>query len=276
MELLIIVVLSLLLVLLVAVTTGALRIALGLAFILFFPGYTLIAALFPRKVGHEGIERLALSFGLSIAVASLIGLALNYTPWGIRLYPILISLLFFIVVMAAIAWYRRRKLPPQERFTPRLGFTLPSLIHFWTGQARWDKILIVLLALAILSAIGTLSYVISEPKPGERFTEFYILEGKSENYPRVVTLGQSVNVTLGIMNRQHEATAYKIKITIDGESIGEIGPVNLNHEEKWEQVVTFNPAQAGANQKVDFLLYKGTSGELYRTLHFWLDVKEVR
>src|SRR3972149_42796 len=68
------------------------RIILGLPFVLFFPGYALMAALFPRKDDIDPIERVALSLGLSIAVVPLIGLALNYSPWGIRLDPILASL----------------------------------------------------------------------------------------------------------------------------------------------------------------------------------------
>ena len=65
-------------------TSGVARIVLGLPFVLFFPGYVLNLALFPRKEGMGGIERAALSFGLSIAAIPLIGLTLNYTPWGIR------------------------------------------------------------------------------------------------------------------------------------------------------------------------------------------------
>jgi uncharacterized membrane protein len=33
--------------------------------VLFLPGYALIAALFPRKDDLDGIERIALSFGLT-------------------------------------------------------------------------------------------------------------------------------------------------------------------------------------------------------------------
>ncbi|HOS68323.1 MAG TPA: DUF1616 domain-containing protein, partial [Methanoculleus sp.] len=84
-----------------------LRILFGVAMVLFIPGYALIAALFPARGDLDGIERVALSFGLSIAVVPLIGLALNYTPWGIRLDPILASLTLFTLAMTAAAWYRR-------------------------------------------------------------------------------------------------------------------------------------------------------------------------
>ncbi|MCD6456429.1 MAG: DUF1616 domain-containing protein [Methanophagales archaeon] len=63
------------------------RIILGLPLVLFLPGYSLIAALFPRKDDLDAIEQIALSFGLSIAITPLLGLALNYTPFGIRLTP---------------------------------------------------------------------------------------------------------------------------------------------------------------------------------------------
>ncbi|MFP3976163.1 MAG: DUF1616 domain-containing protein, partial [Dehalococcoidia bacterium] len=81
-DILLIAVLSLILIPLALLASGPARIVLGILFVLFFPGYMLIAALFPRKESLDGIERVALSFGLSIAVVPLIGLVLNYTPWG--------------------------------------------------------------------------------------------------------------------------------------------------------------------------------------------------
>ena len=45
-----------------------LRILLGGPFVLFFPGYTMVAALFPGRDDLEGLERLGLSLGLSIAI----------------------------------------------------------------------------------------------------------------------------------------------------------------------------------------------------------------
>ncbi len=53
------------------------RILFGLPVVLFLPGYSLITALFPGKDDLDGIERIALSFGLSIAITPLLGLALK-------------------------------------------------------------------------------------------------------------------------------------------------------------------------------------------------------
>ena len=61
------------------------RTVLGLFLVLFLPGYAIIASLFPKQDDLDGIERLALSFGLSIAVTPLIGLLLNYTSYGIKI-----------------------------------------------------------------------------------------------------------------------------------------------------------------------------------------------
>src|SRR4030042_524833 len=95
---------------------NAVRQVLGLIFVLFLPGYAASAALFPENDQIDGIERVALSFGLSIAIVPLIGLALNFTPWGIRLDPILASVSGFIIGAALVGWYRRMRLPEDGRF----------------------------------------------------------------------------------------------------------------------------------------------------------------
>ena len=49
----------------VAFTTELLRIGLKLLFAIFFPAYTLLPALSPKRDDLGGVERLALTFGLS-------------------------------------------------------------------------------------------------------------------------------------------------------------------------------------------------------------------
>jgi len=276
LELLIIVGLSLLLVPVVVFTSGVLRIGLGLLFVLFFPGYTLIAALFPRKGSMTSMERVFLSFGLSIAVVPLIGLVLNYTPFGIRLEPILLSVLGFILAMAGLALYRRRRLLLEERFEVNFKGGLSHLALGWRGQGPWDRVLTVVLGLVIVSAIGTLVYVIQTPKVGERFTQFMILGlgGKMEDYPRQVMLGREAGVIVEITNQEHEPTVYHLQIEIDGQKVEEVGPIALEHGKKWQQEVTFTPIRAGPDQKVEFQLYRGEESEPYHVLHLWIDVEE--
>lgn len=138
------------------------------------------------------------------------------------------------------------------------------------------RALTLLLILSIAGAIGALVFVIANPKAEERFTEFYILglEGKAEYYPWDLTLGEEGRVILGVVNREHEATEYRVEIAIDGETVQEIGAIILDHEEKWEQEASFAPTRAGPDQKVEFLLYRGTDTEVYQDLHLWVDVSE--
>ena len=93
-----------------------LRNALGIIFVLWLPGYTFIKALFPTHVpiktsteNLDTIERIALSLGMSIALVPIIGLLLNYTPWGIRLTPIVLSLLALTLVFATTAIIREHQ-----------------------------------------------------------------------------------------------------------------------------------------------------------------------
>ena len=94
------------------------RWVLGSLFVLFIPGYVAVEALFPKGRELDGIERLALSVGLSLALVPLVGLLLNYTPWGIRLDPIMISLTTLTIGLALIAFGRRFRLSV-ERFELR-------------------------------------------------------------------------------------------------------------------------------------------------------------
>ena len=265
---------ALLFIIITFLPNDVLRIVVGLPVVLFFPGFALLAALFPRKESLNDIERVALSFGLSIVVVPLIGLALNYTPWGIRLYPILISLFIFIFTMSVIGWFRNRKLLEEERIALHLNLKFPSLFHLWSSQSLRDKIITVVLAIFVIGAIGTLVYIIRQPRNVEKFTEFYILNdaGKVENYPGTIIAGQSAKVILGVINHENEATPYRIEITLGGKNVRRIEPFTLNAEQKQEQEITITPAETGERQKLVFLLYKDDSPDEFETLQLWIDV----
>jgi len=189
------------------------RIILGLPFILFFPGYALIGTLFPERSSLDLIERIALSFGVSIAVVPLIGFGLNYTPLGIRLVPILGSVIIFNVVFSALAmWRRTNSAEPFQPFDPKALYATTK--SRFNAEARVDKALTIVLVIAILSSVIALVYVVSFPREGESFSEFYVLGpgGKASGYPQNITVNQSAPVILGIANHEHRTVNYTVEV----------------------------------------------------------------
>jgi len=74
----------------------------GSIFVLLMPGYALIRALYPAK-RLDGIERIGLSIGMSIALVCLDAFLLNFSPWKITVLSLVLSLSAFITIFATIA-----------------------------------------------------------------------------------------------------------------------------------------------------------------------------
>lgn len=270
--LLILIIINIIAVPVVIFTTGPGRIILGIILVVFLPGYALTSAIFPKKNDIDAIERLALSFGLSIAIVPLIGLILNYTPYGIKLYPVTITISTFVIVTSAIGYLRQQKLPPDERFHVTIKnnlFTSPS-----TGKL--DKALSACLLITIVTALGCLAYTLAQPKQGERYTEFYIVgtAGKAEGYPQQIALGESANIVIGIINHENQIANYRVIIKVDGVENTEINMGALNSEEKLERQISFTPKAIGKRQKIEFQLYLNNESKPYfdDPLHLYIDV----
>jgi uncharacterized membrane protein len=259
-----------------------LRNLLGLPLVLFLPGYALIAALFPAKSDLDGIERTALSFGLSIAVVPLIGLGLNYTPWGIRLLPILISLSVFTFFMCGLAYLRRTTLLETEAFEVPFMKTVLSFKAeiLKKPDSKLDKALTIFLILSILLSVATLIYVVITPKEGERFTEFYILgpDGKADNYSTKYVLGESSTVIVGVVNHEYMPVNYTMEIRLENRSLPEnLQKITLANNETWEKPVAITPPFEGKNMKLEFLLFKESNMSApYRDLNLWIDVNTTK
>ena len=282
--------------------TSPVRVLLVLPMILFWPGYCLIASLFPQESDIDLLERFALSFGLSIAVVPLIGLRLNFTPWGIRLEPVVVSLALFTIAMIFIAHYRRALLPPEDRF--RIPFaesadTIRNAVFSHSGS-RVDRILNVILILAILTAILTTVYVIAVPKQGERFTEFYILgeDQKAAGYPDRISVGENYPLYIGVGNHEYRTVGYTIEtwglvMEPDSTNTSRIlamdplwqHPLTLAHNETTLVPYDLSLTQEGYT-RVEFLLFNETVPDpsvngmdrinaSYRDLHLWVTVRAL-
>ncbi len=252
------------------------RTILGIPVVLFIPGYVLIAVLFPKKADLEAVERIALSFGLSIAVVPLLGLLLNFT-FGIRLIPILLTLCLYSIALVFAAAYRREKLPEDERFSVpfhRIYELIDSEIN--TPESRTDKILTIILISSIVLAAGMVYFVITTPKIGERFTEFYILDpsGKAENYPTNLKYSSPAEILAGVVNHEYNPVSYTVQVALDKIVLSDTRFM-LAHNETWENNITFVPDKEGNDLKLELWLFKDNNFTTpYRALHLWVNVKE--
>ncbi len=270
----------------VVVTTASLfAIGVGNLFaillVLFVPGYVLVAALFPNGQEIDWVERVALSFGLSIAVVPLLGLLLNFTPWGIRFAPILTTIALFSIGVGYAAYRRRMLLPPERRLSFTVDLPPPGSMEY----GGLDKVLSVALAASIVAAMGVLAYVATRPEIGERFTEFYILGpgGNASGYPTNLTPTEPATLIIGIINHEAAAVNYSVRVDLVGVNAAFNTSCNCNQTQEvnrtsiswlnqslddnqnWTHRYTFWINATGL-WKLQFLLFKGgilTTPELH-------------
>ncbi|HET7323906.1 MAG TPA: DUF1616 domain-containing protein [Halococcus sp.] len=302
------------------VSETPIRIVLGLPFVLFLPGYAFIAALFPergtlpeeqtsteegtttrfsdfRRGSIDGIERTALSFGLSIAITPLIGLVLNFTPLGIRLEPIVLGIGGFTLVATSVAAVRREALPPEERFrVPFERWYASVRAELFEPATRADRLLNVVLVVSLLLAVSSVTYAVAVPKSGETFTEFYLLTENetgalvAADYPTNFTEGERKSLVVGINNHEQQTVTYsvvvelqRVRMTNNSTTVLERNLLHrfntrLRENETWTRKHTVSPSITGSHLRLVYLLYRGdpparpTTENAYRETHLWVNV----
>ncbi len=256
--------------------------------VIFFPGYVLVAALFPDNEEIDWIVRIALSFGLSIAVVPLIGLLLNFTPFGIRLVPIVVSILIFTEGLSLLAYRRRMRLPVEKRLSATLEIRAPK----WGEYSNLDKVLTGVLVASIIFAASVLVFVVTTPRPGEKFTELGILGpgGLLTDFPTDLNVSEEGTVILLVRNHEFEAVDYTLRVDLvevmwvwnasseRNESV-ELNrrPMDwfnftLEHDENWTQSYTFAIDAAGSWQVQPLLFRDGDLSASYKRVHMFVTV----
>lgn len=250
---------------------GLLRVALGVPFVLFYPGYCLQWACFAARDDLDNPQRLALSVGLSVAAIPPVALLLDKLPWGIRTWPIMLSLLVVILAAGSVALVRRWRMPAEARPTFAIVVDVPG---WWADQDRTNRILFTVFGLAVLTAFASAAALLILPKPGERFTEFYMLgpAGLAESYPRQAAPGQPVTVTVGITNREGVPATYLVRVGAAGWLMAISPVVSLQPGATWEQPITFTLPAAGDDQQVDFVLQRDGQPAIYRQLRLFINI----
>jgi uncharacterized membrane protein len=283
--------------------TTPLVMILALPVVLFAPGYCIVAALYPKDHDIQLIERIALSFGLSIVVVPLIGYGLNFTPWGIRLDPLVTALCLFMLVMIGIAYYRRSQIPLTERFSVPFsdiaGAGKKEL--FPAAAGRTDRILGVILSVVILAAFITTIFVFTIPKGEEQYTEFYLLDENrtSTLYPNLSVIGLDYPMYVGVGNHESRNITYTIETWMMRTEFNNVTNATrvITMDPKDRLTITLAPNEKkiipynlSVNRndytRVDFLLFNESVpgfdvtgsdriNASYRNLHLWVIEKPV-
>ncbi len=210
-----------------------LRAVLAAPMVLFAPGYAISAAAAGgRRVNWP--ERLLLSLGLSIMVVILGGLALNLTPWKLRVDTWVVFLAGLTLVACVIALVRRHHAPAAPREAA------PSV------NIRLGQVLIV--GLAVVVAAGAIG-VARTPLPGrdiQGYTLLWALPGEGEN---------ACTIRYGMTSGELTSTAYRLEILRNSQPF-QIWPViTLAPGDKWEQSVQVPPDLTGKSVLVNTVLY---------------------
>lgn len=301
-----------------AVRGSVLGVLLGVPLVGFLPGYSVVATLFPGRKGDpedrgaefrprmgpgrlegnvSGLERVVLSFFLSIGLTILLGVLLSFTPWGIRRVPLLVTIDCVTLAMTAVAVFWRWNLPPDQRF--HISF------RDWYDQGRsWlassdsrtDAVLTGLLVVSILFAFGSVAYASGVSTDGEEFTEFYIVNDDSSgqsgavDYPTNLTVGERESLSVGIGNHEGERKRYTVIVRLQmGDSVD--GQFNVSQQRRlgaFEVEVppgerrlhnhSVEPSFAGVRFRIQYLLYKDgipenpSARNAYRDVHLWVNV----
>lgn len=140
---------------------------------------------------------------------------------------------------------------------------------------KFDKTISLILLILLAVAIAGVVYITVNPKSGEKFTEFYILgqNGKAGDYPTNLTIGQTGNLTVGIVNHEQNTTSYDLLIILNGTQLTN-QTFTLNKNQTQEIPFSFTTNQTGTNQKMEFQLYKLPNyTDVYRSLNLYINVK---
>ena len=299
------------------------RAAIGLVFVLILPGYAVIAALFP-EAGHsptaddqstllnrgtdsggrgiDAVERVSLSFALSIAIVALLVIGVSLSPVGITVQSTMVTISLFTLIVSAVAGIRRMRLPVAERFRVPIRRALASgSAAVFRTDSRAEAILNVALAVAIVLAMGTLTFAVLAPPSGEQFSEFYVVtENESgdltaANYPELLITNAPTQFHVGIENYEQRTVSYTVVVQlqrIDGganESVVtsrvELDRFSrtLGHNETSivSRNLTAPERETGENFRLTFLLYldsvpdQPTAETATNSLHLWVDVDTI-
>jgi uncharacterized membrane protein len=136
-----------------------------------------------------------------------------------------------------------------------------------------DRTISALIIIIIIIGIIGVFYISLHPIEAGNYTEFYLLgeNGKASNYPTNLTIGQTGNLTIGVVNHENSPSNYQIKILQDNQIL-KMENITLKNNEKIELPFEFTAKTLGQH-KIVFNLYKLPDvNNTYRSLFLQVNV----
>lgn len=284
------------------------RAALGIPLLFLVPGYVTVAAAFPRArsaspnrtgaLGQireiSGIERAALSFGLSFALLPLLGLAIAVSPWQFGTTTHVAAVGCYALAVATVATWRRHRVPSADRYRWRVSDAVASARTAVTGKSGLETGLNLLVIVGLVAATGAVGYALAAPQDGEQFSTVSVLtetetgERVAGNYPTDLdTTGDRPLVT-AVENHEGERTRYELVVAVEridtsGEPLRVTERVVLHRAVEtvpdggtWYYRHDLRPVLEGGNLRVSYLLYEGeapatpTPANASQHAYFWV------
>lgn len=244
-----------------------LRVILGFIFVLFVPGFSIQAALFPKQGQLDTLERLVLSGMLSIAFLPIVAYFIEYSI-GVGTRQILFAELTLIFFTLMISIYTQRRISYDERFVITLGLDTRWI---WSQGRLEKRVFSVFVVIVFLGIFATITILVG-PSARDEITEFYVLsdEGFPDTFPQTVPVGSDLKYTLGIVNQENAVLVYSLEVVVDDASVYEVSDIRLRPNESVELDVSFAISEVSDLTPIYFYLYRSDMLEPYRELRVYV------
>lgn len=268
---------------------GRLRTVIALPLVVLFPGYALLAFLYPERpgatAGTEGdvgtgitsVERLALSVVTSLAIVPMIAFVINYSSYSLRLRPLAVAVGAVTIGLTVFAFASRLGQPTERRYHVPAFAWLGGVASDFLSRGRRDlrdapplkpttgtqRFLNLIFVVSLLALVATAGYAaVTPPANDEPFTEFYLVtqddEGQytAENLPSDFSQGEGQQLAVAIGNHEGQEVPYTVVVQLEGEEIDRFSTsVRAGRTKYVTRSVT--PTSSGDQLKLSFLLYRG-------------------
>lgn len=212
--------------------------------LVFLPGYATVAAVFPSNRSLvsadgesandlDGLFRLALAFGVSVAVSGLLGIAMHMVGIPLTRWSVTITLSIVTFGGLVIAWVRRRRLATPERYAPRIGLRSRPVREKIASRPLSVWLLPIIVIVTVLVAVFTVAVAADSPHRAESATELAVLPpGESDTageFPHYLSVNESQPVDIGVGN--HESDSIRITFSLyQGEPPEDTAPQSAYRE----------------------------------------------